>query len=230
MTRPLRYDDQFKNIISEKIHDKFLNIFNIKVQSTAFSQKLNLQRSLLITSLWDIITGIIIFFAFFNSVKEKKEDMLFILQNFLLIIGIFLGCVGIDSSTNLRKLNTKIYKNWRIFITFAFPLLEIFNNFSFLCYYMQQCSHFENLIFVLIIFLINLYFTKIAWSFYIRISKGHELLIIHGKYLEKMINDESYKLNDVKKYVPPEQLMGNSPGNTTSDTELSIFKNTPGGK
>lgn len=235
MTRPLRYDDSFKNIINEKIHDKFLNIFNIKVQSTAFKQRLNLQRSLMITSLWDIISGTIILFAFFNSVKEKQEDIFFILQNFLLIMGILFGFVGIDSATNLRKVNTKIYKNWRIFITFAFPIIEIINNFSFLCYYMKQCSRFENFIFILIIFAINIYLTKIAWSFYIRLEKGHELLIIHGKYLEKMINDESYKLNDVKKYVPPEQLMGGSGATNAitvgaADTEMSIFngKTTPG--
>ncbi len=45
-----------------------------------------------------------------------------------------------------------------------------------------------------------------------------------------MINDESYKLSDVKKYVPPEQLMGNkllsaTNTNTGSDSELSIFGN-----
>ena len=31
MTRPLRYDDAFINILKEKMHDKFLNIFTLKV-------------------------------------------------------------------------------------------------------------------------------------------------------------------------------------------------------
>ena len=137
MTRPLRYDDSFTNIINEKIHHKFLNIFNVKVQSTAFSQKLNLQRSLLIVSLWDIIFGLIIIIAFFNNIRDMHENLFFFLQNFIIIIGFFFGFVGIDSSTNLRKTNTKIFKNWRIFITFAFPFFELISNFSFLCYYLS---------------------------------------------------------------------------------------------
>jgi hypothetical protein len=230
MARPLRYDDQFTNIINEKIHDKFLHFFNVKVQSTAFSQRLNLQKSLLITSIWDIFIGVIFIFAFFDSVKEMQDDILFFIENFILMIGIFFGLVGLDSATNLRKTNTRVYKNWRIFLTFSFPLLELINNFSFLCHYFSDCSRIRNLIIITIFFLINLYFVKIAWSFYIRLSKGHELLIIHGKYLEKMMNDESYKLNDVKRYVPPEQLMGSkliSATNTNAggDSELSIFSN-----
>ena len=33
---------------------------------------------------------------------------------------------------------------------------------------------------------------------------NQELLIIHGKYLEKMLNNENHKYTDAKKYVPPE--------------------------
>lgn len=230
MTRPLRYDDQFVNIINEKIHEKFLHIFNIKVQSTAFSQKLNLQKSLLIVSLFDLVIGIVFIIALFESVKEMQEDLIFFLENFILMIGTFFGMLGIDSSTNLRKTNTRVYKNWRIFVTFAFPFLELINNFSFLCHYFSNCYKLQNFIIITILFLINIYFSKIAWSFYIRLSKGHELLIIHGKYLEKMMNDESYKLNDIKRYVPPQQLTGNkliSSTNTTLgvDSEMSMIQN-----
>src|SRR5687767_13684822 len=116
MTRPLRYDDSFTNIINEKVHDKFLSVFTIKVQSTAFCQRLNLQRSLIVTSLYDIIFRLIIFFTFFNSIEVSHESFLFFVENFFLIIGLCFGCVGLDSATNLRKMNTKIYKNWRIFI------------------------------------------------------------------------------------------------------------------
>jgi hypothetical protein len=213
------------NIINEKIHDKFLNLFTIKVQSTAFCQKLNLQRSLMITSIWDITLGIIIIFLFFDSVVASEENFLFFVENFILIIGICFGFVGIDSATNLRKVNTKVYKNWRVFITFFFPFLELINNFSFLCFYSESCSKLSSVLFNIILFLINLYFTKIAWSFYIRLDKNHELLIIHGKYLEKMINDESYKLSDVKKYVPPEQSpLSKVNIKPNTENELTIFK------
>jgi hypothetical protein len=235
MTRPLRYDDSFTNIINEKIHDKFLQVFNVKVQSTGFRQKLNLQRSLLIVSAWDILIGTIIFFAFFRNIQDMKQNIILCIECLMLWIGICFGFVGIDSATNLRKVNTKIYKNWRVVVTFAFPLLEMISNFAFFCYFWNQCSILENFILILINFFINIYWTKIAWSFYIRISRGHELLIIHGKYLDKMIEDESYKLNDVKKYVPPEQLMGNKLINATNATagaeaELSIFGTKTGVK
>ena len=67
MTRPLKYDDQFKSIINEKINDKFLYLFNIKVQSTAFCKMLNLQKSLLISSLIDIFLEYCPCFCFFTA-------------------------------------------------------------------------------------------------------------------------------------------------------------------
>ena len=56
----------------------------------------------------------------------------------------------------------------------------------------------------MIIFPVNIYFTKIAWSFCVRLDRSHELLIIHGKYLEKMMNDEQTKFNELKTYLPPD--------------------------
>ena len=82
------------------------------------------------------------------------------------------------------------------------------------------------LIFLAIYIAINIYWTKITWSFYIRLVKGHEILIIHGKYLEKMMNDESYKISDVKKYAPPDQLNSKTASPLNNDSELSIFKKT----
>jgi hypothetical protein len=219
MARPLRYDDSFTSIINEKVHDKFLLFFNIKVQSTGFHQRLNLQRSLMLSGLIDLIFGCLFSLAFFANVNKAEHHILFILENFILMISFCFGCVGIDAATNLRKFNTKIYKNWRYFITFAFPFLEIINNFNFLCIYNTTCETLNGIIFVLLYFLLNIYLSKIAWSFFIRLQRGHELLIIHGKYLEKMINDESYKINDLKKYVPPETLMIK-----TTETEMSISR------
>jgi hypothetical protein len=216
MARPLRYDDSFTSIINEKVHDKFLFFFNIKVQSTGFHQRLNLQRSLMVSGLVDICIGIITSLAFFANIKEANYQLLFYLENFTLMMSFCFGCVGIDAATNLRKLNTKIYRNWRYFITFAFPILEIFNNFNFLCVYRTTCDWLNDAIFVIILFVLNIYFSKIAWSFWIRLQRGHELLIIHGRYLETMINDESYKINDLKKYVPPETLMIKSEAELTN--------------
>ena len=230
MTRPLRYDDSFTNIINEKIHDKFLRFLTIKVQSTAFCQKLNLQRSLLVCSLFDIILGLIVAVSFFRSIVVSYENFLYFLENFILIIGICFGFVGLDASTNLKKSSSRIYKNWRIFISFAFPFIEIINNFNFLCNYRPECHKFRDILFIFSLFIVNIYFTRIAWSFFIRLDKNHELLVIHGKYLEKMINDESYKISDIKKYVPPEAPIGlrTAPqNNALNENELSVF-NTPG--
>lgn len=203
MTRPLRYDDSFKNILQEKIHDKFLYLFNVKVQSTAFCQKLNLQRSLIITSAFDVLIGIIIIFVFFNNI-EREETFLYFIENFILISGICFGMVGFDCANNLRKSNMRIYKNWRLFVTFSILLLEIINNFDILCeiFSSEKCNNISNVLMLIIYFIVNVYFSKIAWSFYIRLIRGHELLVIHGKYLERMMNEESYKLKDLKQYVP----------------------------
>ena len=204
MTRPLRYDDSFTSIINEKIHDKFLYCLNIKVQSTAFCQKLNLQRSLMVSSLYDIAFGVIILLYYMRNIAQFSDSHIIFLENFMLISGIAFGFVGLDSAANLRKINTRIYKIWRIFITFLIPLIEIFNNLSFFCSMSGKCNKLFNLLFTIVIFLINIYLTRIAWSFSIRLNKNHELLIIHGKYLEKMMNEESYKINALRKYVPPE--------------------------
>jgi hypothetical protein len=73
MTRPLRYDDSFTSIINEKVHENFLLLFNIKVQSTAFQQKLNLQRSLIIVSLFDLFVGLVISLLFFLSIDQSYD-------------------------------------------------------------------------------------------------------------------------------------------------------------
>lgn len=225
MTRPLRYDDSFTNIINEKIRDKFLCFFNIKVQSTAFCQKLNLQRSLMISSLFDIFFGIIISLSYFRKFSKISENYLIFLENFCFICGIGFGLLGMDSASNLRKINIKIYKTWRIFITFYLPINQLLNNFSFFCSFAENCNKLYNLIITIILFIINIYLTRISWSFYIRLSKNHELLIIHGKYLEKMINEESYKINDLRKYIPSEVSLINKSLPVLDDKiEMNIVK------
>ncbi len=68
-----------------------------------------------------------------------------------------------------------------------------------------------------------MYFTKIAWSFCIRINKNHELLIIHGKYLERMLVDEGHKVSE-KKYIPPD--LNKNMKNMKKDKELINLTNT----
>lgn len=72
------------------------------------------------------------------------------------------------------------------------------NNFSFCCYYTEgeisenfklnmNCSIVERLVFNIVLLSWNIYITKIAWSFNIRLEQSHDLLIIHGGYLEKLL-------------------------------------------
>lgn len=203
MARPLRYDDQFVSIINQSINDKFLNLCNIKVQSTAFCQKINLQKALTIISCIDFILGFVIFISFFEIIGYN-DHILYFIENTILVFGMFFGLLGIDAATNLKKQNSAIYKNWRILVTFLVPLLELINKKEDFCYYKTSCrdSYFWLMTFVYII--VNLYLTKIAWSFCIRINRNHELLIIHGKHLEKMMKDENFKMSDNKKYIPPD--------------------------
>lgn len=216
MTRPLKYDDQFKSIINEKINDKFLYLFNIKVQSTAFCKMLNLQKSLLISSLIDIFFGILSLFLFLHSIGKHKQDYSYIIEIFIQILGIVFGFLGIDCSTSLKKQNMKIYKIYRVIVTFSFVIFEILWNFPIIS---ELCSNsFCKIILLVIITCINLYLTRLAWSFYIRLIKGHELLIIHGKYLENMMIEEEknkdshfggvnlYPLENKGNYIPPQAI------------------------
>ena len=57
--------------------------------------------------------------------------------------------------------------------------------------------------------IIHLYFVKIAWSFSTRLELGQELLVIHGKYLEKMLSMES----DKNKMFPLNNLNNNNQAN-----------------
>jgi len=195
------------SIVSEKLHDKFLNIFTIKVQSTAFCQKVNLKQSLFIISLIDFFIGLIIFLLFFRILDlNPDEGVIYIIENLMLILGMVFGLVGMDASTNLKKKNASIYKLWRILITFLIPIFEL-----------------RYLGFTIVLFPINIYFTKISWSFCVRLDRGHELLIIHGKYLEKMMNDEQIKMTDLRNYIPPDLNKGSQ--NDFKEQELSsMFK------
>lgn len=220
MTRPLRYDDCFIGILNEKLHDKFLNIFNIKVQSTAFCQKFNLQQSLFFVSILDLSIGVLVFLYLLETyvTASLSTSYSFVFENILLSIGIIYGIIGIDSSVNLKKSSARAYKYWRIVITFLLPIIELINTFSKICYFSFDCNSWRYLLCTFFLLFVNIYFTKIAWSFSIRIEKNHELLIIHGKYLEKMMNEEQIKLNDLRKYIPPEI--------TTKEVELiNLVKN-----
>jgi hypothetical protein len=222
MARPLRFDDQFISIINEKIEGKFFFLFKIKVQSTAFCKKLNLQQSLRICGIYDLVIGVLIFFNFFK-ILDLQSSIIFTFEIMFLLIGLFFGILGIDSANNLRKTNAGIYKIWRYFITCAIPVLELSHLGNNFCYFTIQCDFLYYVSVSVIYFLINLYFTKIAWSFFVRLDKGHETLVIHGKHLEKMILDENYKINDVKKYIPPEIRDQNKMKFVQKENELVHF-------
>lgn len=219
MTRPLRYDDAFNNILKEKMHEKFLNMLNLKVQSTTFCQKLNLQKGLFISALWEIIYGCVIFVYFLNHYHRHIRNSIFIAENILCIISLFFGILGTDAAINLKKLNSRIYKNWRILFTFLYFVIEIGNHFTFPCNFDRDCTTIEKTLFFILFILWNCYITKISWSFSVRLEQSHELLIIHGRYLEKMLGEESYKLHDNKKYTPP----GETPGKIKDSREPRLF-------
>lgn len=220
MTRPLRYDDSFINILKEKLHSKFLNIFTLKVQSTAFFQKFSLLQALLIVGLTDLVFGIVYTFIFFLIV-HKDPGVVVMFQVLLVMIGFFFGLIGINASSSMTKKICHIYKNWRIFITFAYPLLEIINQFYIYCYFFENCSKILSFLLLVLVFIYNLYLTFISWSFYVRLDKAHELLIIHGKYLDKMMENDNYKIMLSNKYMPPDVLLGRS-----SDMQLSVGPDT----
>lgn len=214
MSRPLKYDDQFKSIIREKIHDKFLYCINLKVQSTAFYKMLNLQYSLIISSLYDIIIGILALALFLNTLKFAQENFSYFIEVFILMIGILFGILGINTATNLNKKYSKIYLIWKSVITFSLLFFEIFYNFSV---FGQLVSNWFAQLFLLCLFtFIHLYLMRLSWSFYVRLIRGHELLIIHGKYLESMMLEEerskyhpmqtSIDEGTIGKYVPPQVI------------------------
>ena len=156
MTRPLRYDDSFINILKEKLHSKFLNIFTLKVQSTAFFQKFSLLQALLIVGLTDLVFGIVYTFIFFLIV-HKDPGVVVMFQVLLVMIGFFFGLIGINASSSMTKKICHIYKNWRIFITFAYPLLEIINQFYIYCYFFENCSKILSFLLLVLVILSQLY-------------------------------------------------------------------------
>lgn len=234
MTRPLRYDDAFTNILKEKMFDKILGLFTIKVQSTTFFQKYNLQKGLLIASLYDLVFGIIITILLFNNYHHNEGNTTFLLESSLGVLSIFFGLIGLDSALNLKKVNAVVYKNWRIAFTFLYIVIEIGNHFRFICFYSESyhlnmtCSGFERGLFFLILVIWNCYITKIAWSFFIRLDQSHDLLIIHGKYLEKMLSEENFKTDISKKYTPPSEnkiILDNYNNNSNvSNSNIDINK------
>ena len=215
MTRPLRYDDSFINILKEKLHDKFLNIFTLKVQSTAFFQKFSLMHALILVGLTDAVFGLVYTIIFFNVV-HKDPGVVVMFQVLLVMIGFFFGLIGINASNTMTKKICHVYKNWRILITFAYPLLEIINKFYVYCLFFTNCNRFLTFLLLIPVFMYNLYLTFISWSFYVRLDKAHELLIIHGKHLDKMMENDNYKIMLSNKYMPPDLVTRGS------QLELSI--------
>ena len=110
--------------------------------------------------------------------------------------------MSINNSVNLSKRFSKYYYYWRLIITIIIPLRE-FSHYKNerICYY-SVCTSFIYYIGLSIgISIINLYCSKIAWSFNTRLQRGQELLVIHGKYLEKMISNENQKIIDTQNLI-----------------------------
>ena len=100
-------------------------------------------------------------------------------------------------SNNFNKRYSKYYYYWRVIITFIIPIIEFFDyNSNKICYY-SNCNRFTYFFGLSLgLIIIHFYLTKIAWSFSTRLLLGQELLIIHGKYLELMLNKENSLINN----------------------------------
>lgn len=198
MSRPLIYDDQFTSLIHSNIKQKFLFCFSIKVQSTAFYQMCSLQNAIRVCSIYDLLFGITMLYCSFHQMS--------FIELILIILSFFFFFISINMSNNLNKKYSAYYYKWRITIVFLVPILEFFDfNSNGVCYYSSMCSKGMFYIGITIgITIVHLYLAKIAWSFTTRLMLNQELLIIHGKYLEKMLNNENHKFTDAKKYIPPE--------------------------
>ena len=197
MTRPLIYDEQFKSLIHSQIKEKFLFCFSVKVQSTAFYQNLSLQNAIRICSIYDFIIFIIIFYNSYNSIN--------LINIIFMVCTCLFGIISMGLSNNLNKKYSQYYYYYRIIFLFLLPITEFYdykNNHS--CYYYDSCNTFSFYLgYSLGIALINIYFAKIAWSFNIRLLLGHELLIIHGKYLEKILTNEKTEIITNQDYTIP---------------------------
>ncbi len=192
MSRPLIYDDQFKSLVKSEMKQKFFFCIPMKVQSSAFYKSLSLQSSLRICSVYDILCALFILYCGKSSFFETIFVILFF----------FFGIMSINNSVNLSKRFSKYYYYWRIAIIIIVPFREFVNyNKQKMCYY-SNCPNFIYYSGLSIgITIINLYTTKIAWSFNTRLQRGQELLVIHGKYLEQMISNENQKMIDSQNLI-----------------------------
>ena len=185
MSRPLIYDDQFKSLLKSDIKEKFFFCIPMKVQSSAFYKSLSLQNSLRICSIYDFICGFFIFFCGTNSPWEI----------FFILLFFAFGVFSIHNSLSISKSYSKYYYLWRIFVTLFIPIIEFIHyRKEKKCYY-SKCPtflYYSGLSFG--IFIINIYATKIAWSFNMRLQKGQDLLVIHGKYLDIMMANENQRI------------------------------------
>ena len=190
MSRPLIYDDQFKSLLKNDTKEKFLFCIPMKVQSSAFYKSLSLQNSIRVCSIYDFICAFFILICGNNTFWEI----------FFIILFFAFGILSIHNSLNISKAFSKYYYYWRIFITFFIPIHEFFDyEKEKMCYYSKCQTFFYYSGLSLGILIINIYAAKIAWSFNVRLQKGHDLLVIHGKYLDSMMANENNRILNTHK-------------------------------
>jgi hypothetical protein len=206
MARPLRYDDQFISIVNDRIFIDFLCIFRVKAQSTCFYKSMNLQHGLIVCGIYDLIVGSLVLFYFNYLTSLITNNFLDKIENGSIVAGILFSFMAFEGAINLKKKLVYYYKLYRNFITFFIPLCEIYFSPSGVCFYLP-CDFFTLLSLMFIYLLVNLYLNKIVSSFYARLLVNQELLIIHGKHLEKMMEQETYKIyTNASKYIPPNKI------------------------
>ena len=206
MARPLRYDDQFISIVNDRIFIDFLCIFKIKAQSTCFYKSMNLQRGLIVCGAFDLLIGCLVLYNFNYLTSLIPNNFLDKIENGAFVIGILFSLVAFEGALNLKKSLVYYYKLYRNFITIFIPLCELYFSPSGVCFYLP-CDFLTLLCLMSIYLIVNLYLNKIVASFYARLLVNQELLIIHGKHLEKMMELETYKIYaTAHKYIPPKEI------------------------
>ena len=190
MSRPLIYDDQFKSLLKNDTKEKFFFCIPMKVQSSAFYKSLSLQTSIRICSIYDFICAFFILICGNNTFGEI----------FFIILFFAFGILSIHNSLNISKIFSKYYYYWRVFITFFIPIKEFIDyEKQKICYYSKCQTFFYYAGLSVGILIINIYAAKIAWSFNVRLQKGHDLLVIHGKYLDSMMSNENNRILNTHK-------------------------------
>ncbi|CAG9326526.1 unnamed protein product [Blepharisma stoltei] len=174
---------------------------------------LTLKAAVIIIAVIDIVLGALCFLELaFILLKQyySEVDIVIGLHDLLDIVALFFALKGISGITKVDSLLLHPYSQYKtVELCFLIPL-RLVKHIVF-CEELGICGWGYFVFGIMIANLVSFFFAKTVWSAYIRLSNNETLMVMHGKEVVEMMQQQPRVLGIQPVYAVPGQTIIQTP-------------------